>query len=108
MSRSPTKPLSIHDGPPSIPGRGSSKRALEDTEFALNKARDKFNKKLKTVKPKTSFDSQFWTEATEYAGLGISVSKLEFEKAVLSHVNDKKGTAEEFKNSDSARKYKER
>jgi hypothetical protein len=111
---SPSKnPLSPYKNPrspskaPTIPDRTSSKRAFEQVESDLLDARKNLDKKTKHLRPSKSFDSDFWSKATEYAVMGRSVSRLELERAVMSYVQTGQGSEEEFRQCDKARALEE-
>ncbi|CAN9380064.1 unnamed protein product [Alternaria alternata] len=109
-SKNPPSPYKNPRSPskaPTIPDRTSSKRAFEQVESNLLDARRNFDKKKKHLKPSKSFDSNFWSEATEYAVMGRSVSRLELQRAVMEYVRDGKGSEKEFRQSERARALEE-
>lgn len=87
-----------------ISDRSSSKRAMISDE--LDTANLKFKKMKKELRPRTSFDSDYWEAATEYAVMGRSVSQLRLREAAFAHVEGH-GSDAEFLESSKARALQE-
>lgn len=91
-----------------LPERTSSKRAFEKVERELLEVRQEFDKKQRYLKPKTSFDSNYWEKAAEHAMMGRSVSTLELRRAAIAYVDiGNQGSREEFSGSDKAKALEE-
>ncbi|KAA8616719.1 HNH endonuclease [Pyrenophora tritici-repentis] len=85
--------------PPVIPDRTSSKRLLETNDqldTQLSKVREDFKKIKSNLKPKTSFDSEYWAQTVQIAALGKTSSQLELHKAANNYVAVGQKSEEDF------------
>src|SRR3954466_13202479 len=89
-TKSPQKPKSGSSlVPPNIPNRLSSKRPLQTNDqldYQLFQTQRDFKKIKKELKPRTSFDSDYWEQAMQMASLGKTSSQIELHKAANNYV----------------------
>ncbi|CAE7023208.1 hypothetical protein HRS9139_00840 [Pyrenophora teres f. teres] len=96
--------------PPDIPTRTSSKRSFktnDELDFQLFKIQRDLKKIQSDLKPKTSFDSEYWAQAMQMASLGGTKSQLELHKAANNYVAAGQGSEEDFMNTQYARPIQE-
>ena len=91
---------------PNTPIRSSSKRPLQTNnqlDYQLFQTQRDFKKIKKELKPRTSFDSDYWEQAMKMASLGRTSSQLELHKAANNYVAAGHGSEEDFMSTQTAR-----
>jgi hypothetical protein len=82
-------------------GKRPATESVEELKDSLEKSRWQLKKAKKDLKPRTSFDGEYWAKAVELLDLKRQTSDIGFRKAKLEY----EGSEEDFLQSDIAKNF---